>query len=133
MPINERVVIKSGDTTELSVASIKLDIALAEKKRREIVGQIGIQKATLVNITRTHPHIAKMSEEDLTAAYLYREATGYLSIGEPSLIALDADVSQYKQELLDIEAQTGIKEEIPENTKVVDVPDAPKATEVTPE
>lgn len=104
----EQIIVKSGDTVEFSIGEIDVHEAYLKKAKKETDGQIGIQKATIENITRTHPHIVAMSQEDLTAAYLLREATGYLNIAEPKLIDIERQLVDYAAEKVEILKQTGI-------------------------
>lgn len=103
------VIIKTGDEVEFTVGAIDRDIQYLEKSKKELVAEIGIKKATVENVTRTHPHVAAMTPEDLTAAYLLREATGFLNVGEPKLEEINKQLSDYADDKAEIEKQTGIK------------------------
>lgn len=104
----DSVIVKAGDTVELTISKIEKDEAYLEKHQKEIIGNMGIQKATLANINRTHPHIQDMSPEDLTAAYLHREATGFLSMAEEKLAEIKKQLADYASEKVEIFNQTGI-------------------------
>ena len=99
---------KSGGTVEFSVRKVNDDIVYLEKAKKEVTGLLGINKATMENVKRTHPHIAEMTPQDLTAAYLYREAMGVVTIGEEKLDQIEKQLKDYADEKVEIEKQTGI-------------------------
>jgi hypothetical protein len=114
LPANEQTIIKNFESeVEFNFGNVQTDIAYLEKSKKQMVAEIGIKKAILKNIDGTHPHIGKMSQEDLTAAYLYREATGFLNMAEPKIEEIDKQLKDYADEKVEIEKQTGLKEEIP--------------------
>ena len=76
-----------------------------------------------------------MSNEDLTAAYLYRGATGYISEANKKLAEINQQLEDYAAEKVEIIKQTGLTPSniMNENeTKPVEEVVAP-APETTPE
>jgi hypothetical protein len=100
---------KSGGTVEFTVRKINDDIVYLNKAQKEVDGQVRISKATMENVKRTHPHIAEMKPEDLTAAYLYREALGVVTAGEEKLKQIEAQLKDYAEVKVEIEKQTELK------------------------
>jgi hypothetical protein len=105
----EDVIIKSGQDIEFPFSDIDKDTEYLKKVKKEIEGNIGIQTATMKNVERSHPHVANMTKEDLTAAYLYRQATGYLSEAEKKLAEINKQLEDYADEKVEIINQTSIK------------------------
>ena len=124
----EDTIIKTGDVVEFNINDIDTDMAYLEKNKKEIVAQIGVQKATKENVAGTHPHIADMSNEDLTAAYLYRQATGYITVAEEKLAEINKQLEDYAAEKVEITKQTGLQPSIFMNEN-----ETKPAEEVTPE
>ena len=104
----EKIIVKTGDKVEFSFRQIDMDIAYLEKNLKEIEGKLGIEKATMANVARTHPHIAEMSQEDLTAAYLYRGASGFVSVADEKIAEIKKQLDDYATEKEEIIKQTGI-------------------------
>lgn len=102
------VIVKTGGTVEFTVGKINADVEYLQKSKKEIESQIGINKATMENVKKTHPHIAEMSNEDLTAAYLYREAMGVVTAGTEKVAEIDAQLEDYKNVKAEISKQTGL-------------------------
>ena len=76
----DKTIIKTGSEIEFTLQNIESDITYLLKNKKEMIAQLGIEEATKKNIEGTHPHVAAMSQEDLTAAYLYRQSTGYIML-----------------------------------------------------
>jgi hypothetical protein len=101
----EKVIVKTGDEVEFTLNDIETDVTYLEKNKKEITAQIGISNATMENVKGTHPHIAEMSKEDLTAAYLFREALGFVTAGEEKLAEIEKQLADYAKEKAEIETQ----------------------------
>jgi hypothetical protein len=110
-------IVKTGGEVEFTLGQIETDITYLNKAKKELSGEIGVKKATITNVTSTHPHIAEMSNEDLTAAYIYREASGYLHVAEPKLAEIEKQLADYAAEKEEILKQTGIVISKPEDVK----------------
>ena len=110
----DKEIVKTGGEVKFTLRNVETDIQYLNKKKKEITAEIGIRNATKRNIERTHPNIVIMTQEDLTAAYLFREATGFLSEAEKSLARIETSLSEYAEDLAEIEQQTGLKVEIHE-------------------
>ena len=67
------------------------------------------------NVKGTHSHVAEMTKEDLTAAYLYREALGVVTAGGEKLAEIEKQLTDYAIEKAEVEKQ------IPELVPVVTV------------
>lgn len=100
---------KSGGTVEFTLADIKSSLDIAHKKCVELEGTWKVAEATKENIKRTHPHIAQMSDEDLTAAYLYRQAIGTANEASRQLAEYREAIEEDEQALKDIVEQTGLQ------------------------
>lgn len=105
----ETIIEKHGQVLEFTPAVLKANLDYAFKQKKEIQAQWGVNEATKDNIKRTHPHIAKMTEEDLTAAYLYRQAMGSATQCEDKLLELDNAIREDYQALIDSCEQTGLE------------------------
>jgi hypothetical protein len=105
----DALIVQSGKEVEFTLGKIETDIAYLEKNKKEISSQLNVEKATIQNITRTHPHVAKMNQEDQTAAYLYRQATGYVNVAEEKLKAINLQLEDYAKDKAEILKQTGLK------------------------
>lgn len=116
----ETIIEKTGQVLEFTPAELKANLDYAFKQKKEIQAQWGINEATKENIKRTHPHVAKMSEEDLTAAYLYRQAMGSANECQDKLLELDDAIKEDYQALIDACEQTGLEIEykIPEGFEI---------------
>jgi hypothetical protein len=105
----DSLIVKTGGEVSFTVRKIDQDVIYLNKAEKEVDGQVRIAKATMENVKRTHPHIAEMKQEDLTAAYLYREALGVVTAGEEKLKQIQAQIKDYAEVKVEIEKQTGIK------------------------
>lgn len=103
------VVEKSGISVKFTVKEIKENLAYARKQQREIQQTCKVAEATKINIKGTHPHIAEMSEEDLVAAYLYRQAIGTVTQALEKLAEIDEVIKQDEQSLKELIEQTGLE------------------------
>ena len=108
----DKEIVKTGGEVKFTLRQIENDKIYLNKKKTEIEAECRIREATKSNITRTHPHIEKMTEEDLTAAYLYREATGFLSESAKNLKNIQKGLDEYAEDIIEIEKQTGLKVEV---------------------
>lgn len=106
---NLAVVEKSGISVQFTAKEIKENLAHVRKQKREIEGTCRVAEATKVNIKRTHPHIAAMSEEDLVAAYLYRQAIGTVTQALEKLTEIDDVIKQDEKSLAEMIEQTGLQ------------------------
>lgn len=97
----ETIISKLGITVEFTPASIMASLDHAYKQKKELQAQWGVNTATMQNVKNTHPHIAEMSEEDLTAAYLYRQAMGSANECQDKLLELDEAIKEDYYSLLD--------------------------------
>jgi hypothetical protein len=113
----DKEIVKTGGEVKFTLRNVETDIQYLNKKKKEITAEIGIREATKKNIERTHPNIVKMTQEDLTAAYLFREATGFLSEAQKSLDRIEIGLKEYEEDLAEIEKQTGLKVEMKTNEK----------------
>ena len=102
---------KTGGTVEFSMNQIDKDVAYLNKALKELTAEIGVKEATKVNVERTHPHVANMTQEDLTAAYIFREATGFLHLAEQKKKQIEDQLKEYADEKAEIIKQTGIEYE----------------------
>lgn len=109
----DSVIVKTGGEVTFTLANVENDIAYLNKAKKEIVAQSAIQEATKANVTRTHPHVAQMTQEDLTAAHIYRDATGYLTIAKEKLDEIEKHLTNYETEKIEILKQTGLQIEAP--------------------
>lgn len=105
----DSIIVKIGDEIEFTLGNIETDTAYLKKTEKELVAQIGVESASKANIERTHPHVASMTQEDLTAAYLYRQATGVLNVANEKLVEIRKQLTDYDAEKAEIEKQTGLK------------------------
>lgn len=102
-------IVKTGTEIEFTLPKIQADVDYLTKARKEVDAQVKISSATMENVRGTHPGIAAMSKEDLTAAYLYREALGIVTIGHEKITQIDQQLADYESEKVEIEKQTGLK------------------------
>lgn len=100
---------KTGGKVEFTLADIRASLVGAKKKITEFENMWKVAEATKENIKRTHPHIAKMSEEDLVAAYLYRQAIGTATTASQGLADWQEAVDEDEKALEDILEQTGLQ------------------------
>lgn len=81
----------------------------AEKKLIELTAQKRIYDAKVENISRNHPYVLDIEDEKKNAIWLYQE-NFVASIQVAEMIReLNERMGAIKGEMLDIEAQTGIK------------------------
>lgn len=102
----DAIILKTGGEVEFTLGDIESDITYLQKAEKELVAQIGIHKATVENVKRTHPKVLEMTGEFLTAAYLYREATGFLNIAEDKLLEVKKQLEEYASDKIEILDQT---------------------------
>lgn len=103
------VIEKSGGTVEFTLADLRASIAHGRKKVTELQSQWKVAEATKENIKRTHPHVAEMSLEDLTAAYMYRQAIGTANESSKQLADWQEAVDEDESAVDEILKQTGLK------------------------
>lgn len=101
-------IVKSGVSVEFTLGNIDADIEFLTKKRKELVAQMGLEEAKKSNVTRTHPHIAAMSEEDRVACYLYQQSFAFCKVATGKLEEIDKQLKDYADEKVEILKQTGI-------------------------
>lgn len=104
----QTLIVKTGGEVEFTLGKMEDDVLYLEKAKKEVVAQVSINKATMENVARTHPHIAAMTREDLTAAFLYREAMGVVTMGTEKLEEIQKQLDDYSAEKVEIIKQTGI-------------------------
>lgn len=100
---------KTGGKVEFTLADIRASLVSGKKKISEFQSMWKVAEATKENIKRTHPHIAEMSMEDLTAAYLYRQAIGTATEASKGLADWQEAVDEDEKALEDILEQTGLQ------------------------
>lgn len=101
-------IVKTGGEIEFTIGNIEADVAYLQKAKKEFEGKMGVEKATMENVARTHPHIAAMTPEDLVAAYLYKQSAGYVTIATEKLAEIEKQLAEYDTEKAEILKQTGI-------------------------
>lgn len=107
------LITKSGIEVDFTLESINTNKAYLDKRKKELEAELKVSQATMENIKRTHPHIADMKLEDLTAAYLYRDASGTADAAHNKIVDIERAFSDYDSEKSEIEKQTGIKIDVP--------------------
>jgi hypothetical protein len=108
--VSAKVIVKEyQDSAEFTLADMEMGIAYLTKTKKEIEAELGVKKATMANVEGTHPHVAQMTNEDLTAAYLYREASGFNSMAEEKLKEIEAQLARYEEEKSQILKDTGVE------------------------
>jgi hypothetical protein len=120
----QAVILKEGLTAKFTLAETGMDTLLLEKKREEIDAEVRIQQATMTNIERTNPDVAKMSEADRQITYVYQKAFAVVKVGKEKLAELDNAIAEIEADRADILKQTGLQ--IP-SAPVEPAPEQPKA------
>lgn len=75
----QSVIEKGGITADFTIAEIEAMQERNKKALKETEGQLEIKQAEIVNIDHFHPTIKDMTGEELTAAWIYKEATDYVN------------------------------------------------------
>ena len=84
-------------------------VSQSETQLKQLEAQAEIYKAKVDNVARNHPHVLKVSEEDKNAIWLYHENFVASLQAEKMIKALKKGIKGVKQEMKEIEKQTGIK------------------------
>lgn len=99
----------SGITNEFTLKEIKANEDYLTKQKKEIEGMVKVQRAKMVNITRNHPSVARFTPEQLTGAYLYKEASAFVSEAESKLKEINKQLREYKKDRDEIKKQIGLE------------------------
>lgn len=113
VPIEARQIELTGKVVHFTLNEVLGDIVGFDKKLKELEGMRVLNEAKVTNITRQHPFVLDMSESDLMAAYLYKEAKVMLE--QTSKLT----TQMLEQKKLCLEEVADIKAQIPE---LVDIP-----------
>lgn len=113
VPLEARQIELTGKVVHFTLNEVLGDVVGFDKKLKELEGMRVLNDAKVTNITRQHPFVLDMSESDLMAAYLYKEAKVMLE----QTSKLTAQMLEQKK--LCLEEVADIKAQIPE---LADIP-----------
>lgn len=111
--LKDRIIIKSGDTVEFSMAQVEKNMADYLKFKKEREAQIAHEEAIISNVEHFHPFVLEMSDQDLLTAWMYKESKGKLEREKKHLAVVNEAISSLEDEIRQI------KEQIPEFTQEV--------------
>lgn len=97
---------KTGGKVRFNLHELKESIKFGRKTCTELEGTWKVAEATKENIKRTHPHIAEMGEEDLVAAYLFRQAIGTANEAQRKLADMREALEEDEEAVEEILKQT---------------------------
>lgn len=91
------VITRHNMTSDFTIEDLEGDLRNLDRMEREAVGQVKVSTAAVDNITRNHPMVGKMSDEQLAkAAYLY-ETKQVLAKAEKTLKEVRSAKKLYNQ------------------------------------
>jgi archaellum component FlaC len=105
----DTVIERTGNKIEFTLGELQASIKKGKKDVKEITSQLKVHEAEMENIKHHYPDIAKMSVEDLTAAYMYRRAMGVVNEAKVKIDELIEAIAEDEQAIKDIQEQTGVK------------------------
>lgn len=109
--INYAIILKTGLTAEITIASLGKEVRDWTKLRGEMFANSAIAQAKMKNIEDNYPMVKKMSDEQLTAARLYLEAKTMHQDNTKDLSLIKKNVAFREKELPALKKQLGIIEE----------------------
>ena len=102
-------IIQTGGKLELTPRQLKSNIDKVEKFLKEIEAKQSYYEAVMKNIEDSDPEVKDLSEKVLTAAFLYREAMGFVNEALKKSLELREALESDKKALEDIKSQCNLK------------------------
>lgn len=109
----ETVIRKSGMVSEFTLGEMEVDLRLLAKQKDQLEAQAKIEEARCINIERTNPEIAAMSEEMRQVIFIYTKAFSFKKEADKKLAEIDELMKEYRSEVLKIAMETGLSLEQP--------------------
>ncbi len=113
--IRERTIEKTGAAIEFSMFDLEQNIEELQKYKKEFTAQVDYQRVLAENVERNHPFVKDLKEVELTAAWMYKEATGKFTSYQAKLKEVEATLDGLLEEI------EVIKKQIPELAEVYKV------------
>lgn len=106
--VEDTVIEKSGGVVKFSIKQVNENIHYINQKLRELEATRRVAEATKTNVLGTNPNVGELSAEDLTAAYLFRQAVGTATECESKTKELEEALEEETTALKEIAEQTGL-------------------------
>lgn len=99
----------SNITSEITLAGTLQSLEYNKKQIEAIEAELNIKKALITNVVTNYPEVTGIEEKMQIACHTYYEATRYVKIAEDKLEEFKKAQEALKEEVAEIEKQTGIK------------------------
>jgi|GEM_PF-6099607 len=99
----------SNITTETTLADTLKSVEDNEKGIKSIEGEVKIKKALMQNIINNHPEVKTIRPKLRVACGMFYEAERFIQFAEEKLKEFDTAQDNLKEEIKQIELQTGLK------------------------
>lgn len=113
----QSIIERSNLTNEFTLADIESHQAELTKMSRELVAQIRVSTAAKDNVARNHTLVAKLSDEQLSAANYLFETKEILRKSEAKLKEVKATIKKYNEVIKVVTEKFGFKDKDNEPAK----------------
>lgn len=103
--IKDRVIEKRGEVLEFTMNDIELNYKNLLKTKKELEAKKQYENAKKENIEHHHPFVLDMSAEDLFTAWMYKEASGWVTLCEDKLKDIEEQLEKDQIEIDEIRKQ----------------------------
>lgn len=104
----ELVVVKRGHEVEFKMSDVKAHVEKMKTLRKELEAQVELERAKQQNVEDHHPIVGGMTDEEMAAVSIYYASKGIQKKSEEKLQDVVKLLMEYGDELLEINAQTGL-------------------------
>jgi hypothetical protein len=108
----DSIIEKGGITAKFTIAEVEAMQTRNKTSKKEIEAQVMIKEAEMVNIEHFHPEVKEMTDEQLAAAYLYKEAKAYVANAKPAIAGIDAAIAENDAMVEQVMATLGFEKSI---------------------
>lgn len=93
----QATIVRNNISNEFTLADIDSHLVELDKMERELTAQIRVSNAAKENVERNHPYVAKMSDEQLSAAHYMAETKEIIQKSERKLKDVKATKKKYRE------------------------------------
>lgn len=125
----EAVIEKTGLKVDFTMAQVYAEKADYEKRLKENKGQLVLESAKVENISRNHPFLLELTEQQLFTTALFNECKTAQERATKNIAILQEAIADYEAEIAAINKACDFPEQSPVEVTPSDVPadDAPAA------
>lgn len=100
---------KTGITAEFTLLEVEGMQARNEKAKREVEGQMKIDRATMVNVEGHYEFVKTLSDRELVAAALYQESKASVAECEKKLVQIESAIKENDEMIEQVMSVLGLQ------------------------